>query len=29
MLPIEILSIPVAAIFLTDFRVTFPEASVS
>ena len=27
MLPIEILSTPVAAIFLTDFRVTFPEAS--
>ena len=29
LLPIEILLTPVAAIFLTDFRVTFPEASVS
>ena len=27
MLPIEILSTPVAAIFLTDLRFTFPEAS--
>ena len=29
MIPIEILSTPVAAIFFTDFKLTLPEASVS